>query len=65
MAGADWSDAENDLIVADCFAMLEADLKGVDYVKAERRRAPHLRLAGRSEGSGEFKLQNIPASCSV
>jgi hypothetical protein len=38
MADADWTDAENDLIVADYFAMLGADLAGRPYVKAEHRR---------------------------
>ena len=56
-----WSDAENDLLVADYFRMLAADLAGHGYVKAEHRRAliPHLK--DRSEGSIEFKHQNVSA----
>ena len=61
MAGADWSDAENDRIVADYFAMLEAEINGEPYVKAERRRALQPLLSGRSQSSIEFKHQNISA----
>jgi hypothetical protein len=39
MADGDWSDTENDLIVADYFAMLKLDLAGETYKKAEHRRA--------------------------
>ena len=59
--GADWSDEENDLIVEDYFTMLEAELAGRAFVKAEHRRALLSRLSGRSEGSVEFKHQNISA----
>jgi hypothetical protein len=61
MAEADWSDEENDLIVADYFAMLLADISGSDYVKAEHRRRLQRLLSRRSEGSIEFKHQNISA----
>ena len=57
----DWSDAENDLIVADYFAMLAEDIAGRPYSKAEHRRALRDGLRGRSDGSGEFKHQNINA----
>ena len=61
MADADWTDAENDLIVADYFAMLGADLAGRAYVKAEHRRRLQPLLNKRSEGSVELKHQNITA----
>lgn len=60
MAGRKWTDAENDLIVATYFAMLEHDLKGRPYSKAEHNR----RLqgeTGRTRGSIEYKLQNVSA----
>jgi hypothetical protein len=56
-----WTDAENDLIVADYFAMLADDSLGRPYSKAEHRRALMPLLSGRSEGSVEFKHQNISA----
>lgn len=56
-----WSDAENDLIVANYFAMLAEDVAGNSYNKAQFRRALLPGLNGRSEGSIEFKHQNISA----
>lgn len=56
-----WTDAENDLIVADYFAMLANDVAGRPYNKAEHRRLLLPRLNNRSEGSVEFKHQNISA----
>ncbi|MFQ3664485.1 MAG: DUF3883 domain-containing protein [Sphingomonadaceae bacterium] len=56
-----WSDHENDLIVADYFMMLADELAGRSYSKAEHRRALLPLLDGRSEGSIEFKHQNISA----
>ena len=38
MSRLDWSDIENDLIVADYFAMLADDVSGRTYSKAEHRR---------------------------
>ena len=61
MSRVDWSDAENDAIVADYFAMLAEDISGRPYNKAEHRRLLALSLANRSEGSIEFKHQNISA----
>lgn len=59
MAG-DWTDQENDAIVADYFAMLAADLDGTDYSKAEHNR--HMqRMIGRKPSSIEYKHQNISA----
>ncbi len=60
MVGEPWTDAENDLIVADYFAMLEADLAGHAYNKAERNRSLQARI-GRGRGSIEYKHQNISA----
>ena len=60
MATGPWTDEENDLIVADYFAMLAADLAGRPYVKAEHNR--HLRTElDRSRPSIEFKHRNISA----
>ena len=56
-----WSNIEVELIVADYFNMLSAELKGEPYSKAEHRRALIPLLANRSEGSIEFKHQNISA----
>lgn len=56
-----WTDAENDLVVADYFAMLADDLAGRPYNKAEHRRQLLPRLNDRSDGSVEFKHQNISA----
>src|ERR1035437_8924046 len=56
-----WSNIEVELIIADYFQMLSAELKGESYSKAEHRRAILPLLANRSEGSIEFKHQNISA----
>ena len=56
-----WSTEENDLIVADYFAMLGEDVHARPYSKAEHRRALRPLLNGRSDGSIEFKHQNISA----
>jgi hypothetical protein len=60
-AGKDWTEREVGLLVADYFAMLEAELLSKPYSKAEHRRglAPHLQA--RSDGSIEFKHQNLSA----
>ena len=60
MAGTPWTDAENDQIVADYFAMLADDLAGRHYNKAEHNRALQGQL-GRSRGSIEYKHRNISA----
>lgn len=60
MAGAPWTDTENDLIVADYFAMLTSDLAGRPYSKAEHNRRLQ-EATGRSKGSIEHKHQNISA----
>ena len=61
MSSQAWTDAENDLIVADYFAMLADDVAGRPYNKAEHRRQLMQRLGDRSDGSVEFKHQNISA----
>jgi hypothetical protein len=58
-AARDWTEQEVRLILADCFAMLEAELQGSHYKKSEHRKALIHHLAGRSDGSVEFKHQNI------
>ena len=56
-----WSNTEVELIVADYFNMLSFELEGKPYSKVEHRRAIIPLLANRSEGSIEFKHQNISA----
>lgn len=56
----DWTDAENDRIVADYFAMLAADVAGRRYSKAAHNRALQA-VIGRPRGSIEYKHQNISA----
>jgi hypothetical protein len=56
-----WSYIEVELIVADYFAMLEKELAGIDYSKADHRRKIQQLLDGRSGGSIEYKHQNISA----
>ncbi|EBA14433.1 hypothetical protein RSK20926_02152 [Roseobacter sp. SK209-2-6] len=60
MSGEEWSDLENDAIVADYFSMLSDELGGNRYNKAAHNRALQ-ELIGRSKGSIEFKHQNISA----
>ncbi|GAB5448758.1 protein NO VEIN domain-containing protein [Gymnodinialimonas sp.] len=60
MSGEEWSDWENDAIVADYFSMLIDELSGTRYNKAAHNRALQV-LIGRSKGSIEFKHQNISA----
>ncbi len=57
----DWTDQEVQLIVADYFDMLEAELLGRSFKKSDHRKALAPRLRGRSEGSIEFKHQNVSA----
>lgn len=56
----DWSRDEVELVVADYFAMLRAELSREPYSKAAHNRALQERI-GRSRGSVEFKHQNISA----
>jgi hypothetical protein len=59
MAG-DWSDEQNDAIVADYFAMLADDISRQPYSKAEHNRNLQATI-GRPRGSIEYKHQNISA----
>ena len=59
--GADWSEREVGLVVADYFAMLEKELLAGALNKAEHRRVLVARLGARSEGAFEFKHANISA----
>tara|TARA_R110002073_G_scaffold5409_1_gene33305 strand:+ start:10318 stop:11172 length:855 start_codon:yes stop_codon:yes gene_type:complete len=61
MAGENWTEEENDRIVADYFAMLAHDLSGRLYVKSEHNRLLRDQI-GRSRGSIEYKHQNISAA---
>ena len=61
MSSDAWTDTENDLIVADYFAMLANDIARRPYNKAEHRRGLALLLHNRSNSSIEFKHQNISA----
>lgn len=56
-----WSNIEVELIVADYFSMLTKELSGQAYKKSEHRKALLPLLDNRSEGSVEFKHQNISA----
>ncbi len=60
MSGEAWSDEENDLIVADYFAMLQDELSGKKYNKAAHNRDLQDKI-DRNKGSIEFKHQNISA----
>lgn len=62
MSTGDWSDTENDALVAAYFAMLSDELSGRSYNKAAQNRALQERI-GRSRGSIEFKLSNVSAAC--
>jgi hypothetical protein len=61
MSSSDWTDDENDLIVADYFSMLSDELAGHPYNKAEHNRRLQPLLPTRSHKSLEFKHQNISA----
>jgi hypothetical protein len=56
-----WTKIEVELIVADYFDMLVKELNHIPYSKAENRRKLLPLLNNRSEGSIEFKYQNISA----
>jgi hypothetical protein len=59
--GRDWTETEVRLIVSDYFDMLEAELLGAPYKKSNHRKILAPQLVGRSDGSIEFKHQNISA----
>jgi hypothetical protein len=56
-----WSKTEVELITASYFDMLSKELPGKSYSKAAQRRELLPLLNNRSEGSVEFKYQNISA----
>lgn len=58
MSGEEWSDLENNAIVADYLSMLSDELTGKRYNKVAHNRSLQ-KLIGRSKGSIEFKHQNI------
>jgi hypothetical protein len=58
--GTAWNDDELDAIIADYFAMLEAELSRRPYVKSPHSAALMARI-GRTHRSVEFKHQNISA----
>lgn len=60
MATGPWTDQENDLIVADYFAMLAEDIAKRPYNKAEHNRRLQARI-DRPRTSIEYKHQNISA----
>lgn len=57
----DWSQKEVELIVATYFNMLALEIGQKPYNKTSFRQALHPMLNKRSEGSIEFKHQNISA----
>ena len=59
--GKAWSENEVQLIVKDYFAMLELELLNKPYKKSEHRKRLLPKLSGRSNGSVEFRHQNISA----
>ncbi|WP_221627996.1 DUF3883 domain-containing protein [Teredinibacter franksiae] len=59
--GSGWDWLECEAIVQDYFVMLSKEIGGIKYNKAEHRRRLMRRLNKRSEGSIEFKHQNISA----
>jgi hypothetical protein len=60
MNSTDWSDLQNDAVVASYFAMLSDELSGRSYNKAAQNRLLQGQI-GRSRGSIEFKLSNVSA----
>ena len=61
MAFEDWTDTEVELIVTDYFQMLKKELCRIAYNKTQHRKSIIPLLNGRSDGSVEFKHQNISA----
>lgn len=56
-----WSQIECEAIVADYFDMLTKEIHGEAYTKTDHRRNLRKKLNGRSNGSVEYKHQNISA----
>jgi len=57
----DWSEQEVAAVVTDYFAMLRMELFGEPYSKTEHRSALRRMLDDRSDGSVEYKHQNVSA----
>lgn len=57
----EWSQIECEAIVVDYLAMLAKELKGEQYKKSSHRRELQSKLNNRSDGSIEYKHQNISA----
>jgi hypothetical protein len=60
-SGTTWAEDEVELLVADYFGMLQLELRGQNYIKAEHNRLLREQLDARSKGSVEFKHQNVSA----
>jgi hypothetical protein len=58
--GRNWTNQELDLIVSDYFLMLSDEAAGIPFNKAQHNRLLRSKI-DRSEGSIEFKHQNISA----
>jgi hypothetical protein len=58
----DWSRLEVEALVADYFEMLGKELRGEAYSKTEHRRRLQGVLDGRTDGSIEYKHQNVTAA---
>lgn len=59
MSTSDWTDLENDTLVAGYFAMFDDHLSGRPFVKADKHKALADVLSGRTVKSVEYKLQNV------
>ncbi len=59
---ANWSEIEDELIIADYFQMLHAEIAGINYNKSEHRKKLQKQLNNRTDSSIEFKHQNISAA---
>jgi hypothetical protein len=59
-AGTDWTDEENDVLVASYFAMLADEMAVRPFVK-RRQNAAVVAEIGRTRGSVEFKYRNVSA----
>jgi hypothetical protein len=58
---SEWTDEQNDAIVADYFAMLADDIAGRSYIKTEHNRRLQT-MTGRARGAIEYKHRNISAA---
>jgi len=56
-----WSDFEVNEVVRDYFDMLSKEIKQINYKKSDHRKELKRKLQNRSDGSIEFKHQNISA----